>query len=83
MKIINENGVPLVAKGAKFCGCCGTSFVTDKHQLDDYNQGVMLLQTDAPMELGEFDTHIVEKLPIPGANIYLKLRTLTEYDTHE
>ena len=83
MKILCENGLPLAVEGAKFCGCCGSLFVLDKHKLDDYNQGVMLLQTDAPMELGEFDTYIVEKLPSPGANIYLKLRTSSKYAAHE
>lgn len=83
MKILHELGTPLEVKGEKFCGCCGSSFVLNKQQFDDYNQGVMLLQTDAQVELGEFDTYIVEKLPIPGANIYLKLRTSAVYANHE
>ena len=83
MKIMHEKGIPLEADRVQFCGCCGSLFVLNKQQLNNYNQGVMLLQTNDTVELGKFDTHIVEKLPIPGANIYLKLRTLTEYDTNE
>ena len=83
MKILHESGLPLGATLAKFCGCCGSMFFPDKDYWDNYNQGVMLLQTDDPNELGKFDTHIVEKLPIPGANIYLKLRTSSKYASHE
>ena len=83
MKILHERGKLLEVEGEKFCGCCGSMFIPSKNYWDDYNQGVMLLQTDAQVELGEFDTHIVEKLPIPGANIYLKLRTSSKYAAHE